>query len=499
MGEQRVSCSQNIRSMSKLKTAIDIAKRIHSGESTAVKETQYALDAIRITDPVYKAYVSVENEKALALAKEVDQRISNGNIVSPLAGVPIALKDNMCWEGTKTTCSSKMLENFISPYTGTAVQRLIDADLVPVGKCNMDEFAMGSSTENSAFFNTKNPWNLDSVPGGSSGGSAATVSGGQVPLSLGSDTGGSIRQPAAFCGVVGFKPTYGRISRYGLVAFASSLDQIGPFSHSVEDAAHLLSVLSGHDPHDSTSLNGSPTDFSKSLVDDVKGLKIAVPKELFGDDIDPGVLSQVKAALDVLVKQGASYELVSMESFKAALACYYIIAPAEASANLARFDGVRYTLRSEGANTLKEMIVKSRSEGFGDEVQRRILIGTFVLSSGYYDAYYVKAMKARRVIKQEFDNVFKDYDVILSPTAPTTAFKFGAHSDNPMDMYINDIATIPASMAGLPAMSIPCGLSDKKPVGLQLVGKALDESTLFRVGHTFQQHTSFHGQTAEVG
>ena len=477
--------------MSNQDSALDIAKRIHSGASSSVKETQRVLDEIAATDSSIKAYVNVYADLALEQAQHVDKRIEQGHIDSALAGVPIALKDNMCWKDTKTTCSSKFLENFVSPYTGTAVQRVLDAGMIPVGKCNLDEFAMGSSTENSAFFNTKNPWDLDRVPGGSSGGSAATVAANQVSVSLGSDTGGSIRQPASFCGVVGMKPTYGRISRYGLVAFASSLDQIGPFSHTVEDAAHMLNVLCAHDVHDSTSLSVKTEDFSKSLLNDVKGLRIAVPKELFSDVIDDGVKQRVQEALDKLVELGATYDLVSMSSFKAALACYYIIAPAEASANLARFDGVRYTSRQD-ARTLKEMIVKSRSEGFGDEVQRRIIMGTFALSSGYYDAYYLKAQKARRVIKQEFDKVFTDYDVIFSPTAPTPAFKLGENSDNPMQMYLNDIATIPASMAGLPAMSVPCGFVNKLPVGFQLVGKALDEGTILKVGYTYQQHTSFH-------
>ena len=477
--------------MSQKESALDIAKRIHSGESTSILETTRVLEEIESTDHSIKAYVNVYADLAIEQAKKIDKRIQKGHIDSALAGVPIALKDNMCWKNTKTTCSSKFLENFVSPYTGTAVQRVLDAGMVPVGKCNLDEFAMGSSTENSAFFNTKNPWDLDRVPGGSSGGSAATVAANQVTVSLGSDTGGSIRQPASFCGVVGMKPTYGRISRYGLVAFASSLDQIGPFSHTVEDAAHMLNVLCGHDRHDSTSLSVNKVDFSKALVNDIKGLRIAVPNELFSDVIDKGVKQRVQEALDTLVELGASYDFVSMSSFNAALACYYIIAPAEASANLARFDGVRYTTRDE-ARTLKEMIVKSRSEGFGDEVQRRIIVGTFALSSGYYDAYYVKAQKARRLIKQEFDSVFKDYDVIFSPTAPTTAFKLGENVDNPMQMYLNDIATIPASMAGLPAVSIPCGFIDNLPVGFQLVGKALDEATILRTGFTYQQHTSFH-------
>ena len=475
-------------------SAVEQAKKLHTGEITSVELTQLSLDTIDKTEDDINAYISVTADLALEKAKEVDKRIQSGDIRSPLAGVPIGIKDNLCLKNTKTTCASKMLENFEAPYTATVVKHILDADLIPVGKCNLDEFAMGSSTEHSAFGATKNPKNIAYVPGGSSGGSAATVAARQVALSLGSDTGGSIRQPAAYCGVVGLKPTYGRISRYGLVAFASSLDQIGPFSHTVEDTAHLLTILSGHDTHDATSLQCDVPDFSQALVNDVKGLRIAVPAELFGDTIDDAVLDSVKQALDLYVSLGATYDVVSMESFKAALASYYIIAPAEASANLARFDGVRYTHRTEEADTLKEMIIKSRSEGFGDEVQRRILMGTFVLSSGYYDAYYGKALKARQVIKQDFDRVFNDYDVILSPTTPSPAFKFGAHTNNPLQMYLNDIATIPANMAGLPAMSIPCGFSEGLPIGMQFVGKVLDEAMLLRMGYTYQQHTSFHLQ-----
>ena len=474
------------------KTAIDQAKAIHSGKLSSTELVQETIKTIKESDSSINAYISLCEEQALKQAKEIDARIQAGSIKSTLAGVPIGIKDNLCLTGTKTTCASKMLENFTAPYTATAVQHCINADLIPVGKCNMDEFAMGSSTEHSAFMKTKNPKNLKTVPGGSSGGSAATVSAEQVTLSLGSDTGGSIRQPAAFCGVVGLKPTYGRISRYGLIAFASSLDQIGPFSTTVEDAAHLLTILCGHDVHDATSLQTPVPDFSTALQDNVKGLKIAVPKELFENPIDSAVLENVQSSLDILCKQGATYDVVSMSSFNAGLASYYVIAPAEASANLARFDGVRYTHRSSDADSLKEMITNSRTEAFGEEVKRRILIGTFALSSGYYDAYYVKALKARRVIKNEFDRVFQDYDVILSPTTPTPAFEFGQKSSNPMDMYINDIATIPANMAGLPAISIPCGYVNDLPVGLQLVGKALDEETLLRVGYTFQQHTAFH-------
>ncbi|RAP26635.1 Asp-tRNA(Asn)/Glu-tRNA(Gln) amidotransferase GatCAB subunit A [Candidatus Marinamargulisbacteria bacterium SCGC AG-343-D04] len=477
-------------------SALEAARAIKEGETTSQKLTQAAFDAINQTDQDVSAYVSLLKEEALEQATRVDARIKSGECRSPLAGVPIGIKDNLNLKGSKTTCSSKMLENFVSPYTATAVQKVIDADLIPVGKLNMDEFAMGSSTENSAFFTTKNPWNLDCVPGGSSGGSAATVASNQVLLSLGSDTGGSIRQPAAFCGVVGFKPTYGRVSRYGLVAFASSLDQIGPFSRTIEDTAHVLSIICGHDAHDSTSLQMDVPDFSTACMGDVKGLKIAVPEELFGEAIDEGVRQRVQDSLDLFVEQGASYDIVSMTSFNAALASYYIIAPAEASANLARFDGVRYTHRSSDGETLKEMIVASRGEAFGEEVKRRIMVGTFALSSGYYDAFYVKAQKARTVMRREFDRIFSDYDVVLSPTTPSVAFPFGAKED-PMQMYLNDSATIPANMAGLPAVSLPCGFSDGMPVGLQLVGKPCDEAMLIKMGYAFQQQTDFHKRDAE--
>ena len=479
----------NKKVISTCETATKLAKKLHSREMTAVELLEQCFATIDSTDKQINAFVSLNKDQAFAQAKRIDEKLDKGIISSSLAGIPIALKDNMCMTDTITSCSSKMLENFVSPYTGTAVQQCLDNDLIPIGKCNMDEFAMGSSTETSAFFNTKNPQNIDTVPGGSSGGSAASVAAGHVPLSLGSDTGGSIRQPAAFCGVVGMKPTYGRVSRYGLVAFASSLDQIGPFSQTVEDAAHLLNVICGHDPHDATSLNVQTPDFTAALTPDVKGLKIAVPEELFGDHFDAEIKNSIKSVLDFYVSEGASYEMVSMKSFDAALASYYIIAPAEASANLSRFDGVRYTYRSENADSLKDMITHSRSEGFGDEVKRRILLGTFVLSSGYYDAFYLKAQKARTVIKNEFKKVFNQFDVVLSPTTPTTAFEFGAKSD-PVEMYLNDIATIPANMAGLPAISIPCGEVKGLPVGFQLVGKPLDETTLLRVGYTYQQKTS---------
>lgn len=472
------------------KTALEQAAALHSKAITSYELTQHVLATIKETDPQINAYISVDEEQALAQARKVDARIEKGDIRSPLAGVPIGLKDNLCLKGSKTTCASRMLASFTAPYTATAVQRVLDADLIPIGKCNMDEFAMGSSTENSAFFTTKNPRQLGCVPGGSSGGSAATVAAGQVAISLGSDTGGSIRQPAAFCGVVGVKPTYGRVSRYGLVAFASSLDQIGPFATTVRDAAAVLDIISGHDPHDATSLQTPVPDLRLTQdTQPLNGLKVAMPVELLSDAIQPGVKTRVLEAIAVLEAEGAQVDRVSMASFNAALASYYIIAPAEASANLARFDGVRYTYRNEAATHLKEMITQSRTDAFGEEVQRRILMGTFVLSSGYYDAYYTQALKARRLMAQEFDHVFESYDVVVSPTAPSTAFAFNSATD-PLTMYANDCATIPANMAGLPALSVPCGEWEGLPVGLQLVGRALDEATLLQVADAYQRATA---------
>ncbi len=443
-------------------------------------------------EPKLHASLEILKTQAYEKADLVDAEFDKGAPMPLLAGIPIAIKDNICMSGIKTTCASKILENFISPYNATVIEKLNAQHMIPMLKTNMDEFAMGSSTENSAFGATRNPWDLSRAPGGSSGGSAAVVAAGEVPLSLGSDTGGSIRQPASFCGVVGIKPTYGRVSRYGLVAFASSLDQIGPFSRSVEDGAHLLQALCGHDVHDATSSQNPVPDFSKSLTPDVKGLKIGVPKELFGSAIADDVKQALVKALDLLTAQGARWEEVSMGSFEAGLSTYYILAPAEASANLSRFDGVRYGHRNTSATSLKEMFKKSRGEGFGPEVIRRIILGTFVLSSGYYDAYYLKAQKARTLIQEDFKKAFSHYDLLLTPTAPTTAFKLGENADNPLAMYLADIATIPVNLAGLPAMSIPCGFSNGLPIGLQLIGKAFDEATMLRAGYTYQTLTDHH-------
>jgi aspartyl-tRNA(Asn)/glutamyl-tRNA(Gln) amidotransferase subunit A len=454
------------------------------------------LSHIQKTEPQIQAVLHTLADTALKQAEKIDAEFQKGNPLPPLAGIPIAIKDNICMTGTPTTCASKMLKNFIAPYNATVIEKLLQNQLIPVVKTNLDEFAMGSSTENSAFQKTKNPWDLERVPGGSSGGSAAAVAAGQVTLSLGSDTGGSIRQPAAFCGVVGLKPTYGRVSRYGLVAFASSLDQIGPFSRTVEDSAKLLNVISGHDPKDSTSANHPVPDFTSTLNQGVSGLKIGVPKELLGPMIDPEIKAATLATLDLLTAQGATWEEISLSSFEAAVATYYILAPAEASSNLARFDGIRYGHRSSSASTLKEVFTQSRGEGFGPEVKRRIILGTYVLSSGYYDAYYVRAQKVRQWISKDFEKAFQKYDVIITPTTPTPAFKFGEHSQDPLAMYLADIATIPVNLAGLPGISIPCGFSKNGlPLGVQIIGKAWDEETLLRVGHTYQQLTSFHTET----
>lgn len=412
--------------------------------------------------------------------------------------MPIGIKDNIVTKDLRTTCASKILENFDPIYDATVMRKLEEAEAITIGKLNMDEFAMGSSTETSAFKKTKNPWNLEAVPGGSSGGSAAAVSAGEVPFALGSDTGGSIRQPAAFCGVVGLKPTYGRVSRFGLVAFASSLDQIGPITRTVEDNAYLLQVISGLDPMDSTSANVEVPDYISALTGDIKGLKIAVPKEYLGEGVSRESREAVLAALKVLEGLGAEWEEVSLPHSKYGIATYYLLASSEASANLARFDGVRYGYRSDNAETLIDMYKQTRAEGFGNEVKRRIMLGTFALSSGYYDAYYKKAQQVRTLIKKDFEDVFEKYDVIIGPTTPTPAFKIGEKIDDPLTMYANDILTINVNLAGVPAISVPCGFANGLPLGLQIIGKHFDESTVYRVAHAYEQATDFHKQKPEL-
>ena len=461
--------------------------KLVKGELSAVELTKAYIARKDAVEPQVQAFLSDNREFALEAAAAVDKKIAAGEAIADLAGVPGAIKDNICIKGQYATCASKMLKNFKSPYNATVIEKLMDVDYVSLGKTNMDEFAMGSSTENSAFQITHNPWGLDYVPGGSSGGSAAAVAAGECVWSLGSDTGGSVRQPAAYCGVVGLKPTYGLISRYGLIAFASSLDQIGTFTNDVEDCAIVLNAVAGHDAKDSTSIPQAKKDYKQALVNDVKGMKIGIPEEFFGEGLDAECRKALDEAIETYKKLGAEIVPVSMPHVKYGIAAYYIIAPAEASSNLARYDGVRLGLRGEGKDTVG-MYIKTRSEGFGPEVQRRILLGTYVLSSGYYDAYYLRAMKVRTLIKHDYDEALKQCDVLLTPTAPDTAFKIGQNSGNPLAMYLGDVCTVTLNLAGLPGLSIPCGYKNGLPIGMQLIGKALDEETLLRAAYTFEQN-----------
>lgn len=475
----------------------DLHTKIRDKEVKTSELTEEAIKRIGETDDKLKAFLTVTAEQAMDQAKKLDS-LPDGEIPL-LYGIPGAIKDNMCTTDVKTTCASQILANYIPPYTATAVKKLNDEKFVLVGKTNMDEFAMGSSGENSSFFPTHNPWDLERVPGGSSSGSAVTVAAGQVPFSLGSDTGGSIRQPAAYCGIVGMKPTYGLVSRFGLVAFASSLDQIGPFARSVEDAAIVLQAIAGYDKADSTSANVKIPDYSSALTRDVKGLRIAVPKEYFAEGLHPEVAEKVKAAIRVLEAQGAIVEGVTLPNTKYALSCYYLIAPAEASSNLARYDGVRYGVRAAESDNLIDMYKQTRAQGFGPEVKRRIMLGTYALSSGYYDAYYLRAQKLRTLIKQDFDKVFEKFDVVVSPTSPTVAFKSGEMTKDPLTMYLNDIYTIPVNLAGLPGISVPCGLAGGMPVGLQIIGKSFDESTVLKVAHAYEQQAQLNLRPALAG
>lgn len=445
-----------------------------------------------------QAFLTLDEENARNKAKQLDEKLAGGDSIGILFGMPIGIKDNIVTKGVRTTCASKILENFDPIYDATVMQKLHHAETVMIGKLNMDEFAMGGSTETSHYQRTYNPWNLDYVPGGSSGGSAAAVAAGEVPFTLGSDTGGSIRQPAAYCGVVGLKPTYGRVSRFGLVAFASSLDQIGPITRNVEDNAYLLQAISGVDPYDSTSANLPVPNYVEQLTGDVKGLRIAVPKEYLGEGVQESVRNAILEVLKVLEKLGATWEEVSLPHSKYGVATYYLLASSEASSNLARFDGIRYGYRAQGAENLIDLYKKTRSEGFGDEVKRRIMLGTFALSSGYYDAYYKKAQQVRTLIKQDFDKVFENYDVIIGPTAPTPAFKIGAQIDDPLTMYANDLLTIPVNLAGVPGISVPCGFDNGLPIGLQIIGKHFDEATVYRVAHAFEQATDYHKQKPQL-
>lgn len=445
-----------------------------------------------------QAFITVDEENARSTAKKLDEKIGSAEASNMLFGMPIGIKDNIITKDLLTTCGSKMLENFYPIYDATVMNRLHEAGAVTIGKLNLDEFAMGSSTENSYFNATRNPWNLDTVPGGSSGGSAAAVAAGEVLFALGSDTGGSIRQPASFCGVVGLKPTYGRVSRYGLVAFASSLDQIGPITRNVEDNAYLLQMISGLDANDSTSVNQEVPNYVNSLTGDVKNLKIAVPKEFLNDAVSESVRQSVMDALKVLEGLGATWEEVSLPHSKYALPAYYMLASSEASTNLARFDGIRYGYRTKDAENLIDLYKKTRAEGFGDEVKRRIVLGTMALSAGFYETYFKKAQQVRTLIKKDFEDIFANYDVIIGPTTLAPAFKFGAKSEKALSMYENDILTVPANLAGVPAISVPCGMEDGLPLGLQIIGKHFDEATIYRVAHTFEQATEHHKQRPQL-
>lgn len=462
-------------------------EKLVTGEITSVELTKKYLAHKDAVEPRVQAFLSDNREYALEAAAAVDKKIAAGESISDLAGIPGAIKDNICIKGQNATCASRMLENFKSPYNATVIEKLMNADYVSLGKTNMDEFAMGSSTENSAFQITHNPWNLDCVPGGSSGGSAAAVASGEAVWALGSDTGGSIRQPASYCGLVGMKPTYGLISRYGLIAFASSLDQIGPITTDVTDCAIVLNAIAGHDSKDSTSIVQEKKDYKKALVNDVRGLKIGIPEEYFAEGLDSECRKALEEAIDTYKKLGAEIISLKMPHMKYGLAAYYIIAPAEASSNLARFDGVGFGLRIPGTDIV-DMYKKTRSAGFGAEVKRRILLGTYVLSSGYYDAYYLRAMKVRTLVKSDYDEALKQVDVLLTPTVPDTAFKIGQNTDDPLAMYLGDICTVTLNLTGLPGMNICCGYKDGLPIGMQLIAKALDEETLLRAAYTFEQN-----------
>ncbi len=478
-------------------TAHELAEKLNAREVSAREVTDAVLERIGEVEGYVKAFVTVTEAVAQRQADTVDQARANGETLPLGAGIPIALKDNLCTDGIETTCSSKMLQGFIPPYSATVVEKLQSAGGVFVGKANLDEFAMGSSTENSGFFPSHNPWNLQTVPGGSSGGSTAAVAAGEAVWALGSDTGGSIRQPAAFCGVVGLKPTYGRVSRYGLIAFASSLDQIGPITKDVRDAALLMNLISGYDARDSTSVVRDVPDYTKALTTDVKGLRLGVPKEYFAQGVSGDVTEAVRTAIAVLVSHGAIAEEISLPHSEYALPTYYILAPAEASSNLARYDGVRFGHRTARATTHVDLFEKSREEGFGPEVKQRIMIGTYALSAGYYDAFYLKAQKVRTLIKRDFDRAFEKYDIIIAPTAPTVAFKQGEVSD-PLAMKLNDVLTIPANMAGIPAISLPCGFARGLPIGLQIMAPAFGEETLLRAAYAYEQATDWHKQRAVI-
>lgn len=478
-------------------TLTELCKKLQTRNVSAKEATQACLARMEAVEDKIGAYLTITGEQALAQAEEIDRRRIKGDALSPLAGVPMALKDNICTQGIKTTCASKMLENFVPAYNSTAYLKLKDAVLL--GKLNMDEFAMGSSTENSSVRPTHNPRDTSRVPGGSSGGAAAAVAAEEAYFSLGSDTGGSIRQPASFCGVVGMKPTYGAVSRFGLIAFASSLDQIGPLTKTVADSALVLNTICGHDPKDSTSVCREYPDHTSALQEGVRGLRIAMPKEFFEEGIAPSVKREVLKAAALYEKLGAQVVEVSLPTLKYALPAYYVISSAEASSNLARFDGVRYGYRAEEYEDLSDLYVKSRSQGFGREVKRRIMLGTFALSAGYFDAYYKKALQVRTKIMEEFSSIFASCQAVLSPVAPTTAYKLNEKTQNPLEMYLGDIYTVPVNIAGIPALSMPCGVDDEGlPVGMQLMGRPFSEPTLYRIAHAFEQESGFGTREGDV-
>ena len=464
--------------------------QLTSRQISSVELTQACLDRIDAVEDRVQSFLKLTPEIAIAQAKEADRMLAAGDD-GPLTGGPVQIKDVMCTEGVPTTCASRMLENFVPVYNATAVERLIGRGAVMLGKGNMDEFAMGSSCENSAFHPTRNPWDLDRVPGGSSGGAAASVAAGETIYALGSDTGGSVRQPASLCGVVGLKPTYGLVSRYGLIAFASSLDQIGPVGRTVADCALVLNAIAGHDAKDATSVAREPMDYSASLGQDIKGLRLGVPEEYFVDGMESGTRQAVEEAMSTLEGLGASVRPVSLPTTRYALACYYIIAPSECSANLARYDGVKYGYSYQDTNDLWEAMEKTREYGFGPEVTRRVMLGTYALSNGYYDAYYLKAQQARTLIRQDFDRVFQEVDALITPTSPVTAFKIGEKANDPVAMYLIDVCTLPVNIAGLPGLSVPCGFSEGLPVGMQLIGPHFSEETLLRTAHAYETATAW--------
>jgi aspartyl-tRNA(Asn)/glutamyl-tRNA(Gln) amidotransferase subunit A len=471
-------------------TISQASRLLKKREISSVELTSEYLERIDVAEPKVRALVTVTREQALEQAKKADETIAAGK-TGPLAGIPVVVKDNMCTRGVRTTCSSKILENFIPPYDATVVEKLNAAGMVMVGKSNLDEFAMGSSTENSALFPTRNPWDLDRVPGGSSGGSAVAVAAGEAVCAVGSDTGGSIRQPAGFCSVVGMKPTYGRVSRYGLVAFASSLDQIGPLTQDVTDCAFLMNAIAGYDKRDSTSVPEPVPDYTQALKTDLKGIRLGVPKEYYVEGMQSGVADAIQTALKKLEELGASIEETSLPHTPYALAVYYIIAPSEASANLARYDGVKYGSSYEG-ETMWDSLEKTREYGFGPEVKRRIMLGTYALSAGYYDAWYLKAQKVRTLIRREFDTAFDKYDALITPTSPTVPFNIGEKMDDPLAMYLSDICTLPVNIAGVPGISIPAGFSDGLPVGMQIIGRPFGEETMLHIAYAYEQATGWH-------